>query len=105
MPNSIEGSAISRAEAGGQSGPEAGQGKYYFADAAEAATVWLLIGIIAWSQFPLGSVLLWSTSLLVLLVMAAWLVWLPAGLIHIRSTQVAARRAAPALILMAAVLA
>ena len=46
---------------------------------------------LLWSQFPLGSDRPWSWSLLVLLIAASWLVWLPSALIEPRRVARAAR--------------
>jgi O-antigen ligase len=47
----------------------------------ERTALWLLIIILAWSQFPLGSNREWSWSLLVLLVAVDWAIWIPAFLV------------------------
>src|SRR5215471_21232106 len=41
----------------------------------EGAAFWLLIGLIAWAPFPLGSNRPWSWSLLTALVACAWIIW------------------------------
>ena len=46
----------------------------------EAASLFALVAILAWMQFPLGSNRPWSWSLLVLLIAAVWCFWIPAGL-------------------------
>jgi O-antigen ligase len=65
-----------------------------WATISEQAALWLLIGIIAWVQFPLGSARPWAWSLLVLLVATNWLVWLPSGLEDMQTTAAAFRRTA-----------
>lgn len=42
----------------------------------ESAAPWFLIMVVAWSPFPVGSDRQWSWSLLLLMIAAAWLVWL-----------------------------
>lgn len=58
----------------------------------EKTALWLLIGIIAWVQFPLGSARPWAWSALALLVAINWLVWLPDGLSRLDETIAVARR-------------
>lgn len=65
-----------------------------FARLSERATLWLLIAILAWVQFPLGSNHPWSWSFLVLLVALDWLAWIPAGLADWSATVRAAKRVA-----------
>ncbi len=65
-----------------------------WAKLSEQGALWMLIGIVAWVQFPLGSARPWAWSLLVLLVAVNWLFWLPAGLHDIRNTAAAFRRVA-----------
>jgi len=62
---------------------------------SESASAWLLIGTLAWAQFPLGSNRPWSWSLLVLLISAAWLLWLPRA---ISAPQKLWRHARPVLV-------
>jgi O-antigen ligase len=71
---------------------------------SEHAALWMLVGIIAWVQFPLGSARPWAWSLLVLLVAANWLIWLPAGLYDQRTTSTALKRVAIPALVFAAVL-
>jgi O-antigen ligase len=74
----------------------------YPAAVSERATLWLLIAIVAWVQFPLGSNRPWSWSLLVLLVALDWLCWIPAGVADLPMTARSARRVAlPGLLLLA----
>ena len=71
---------------------------------SEFLSLWLLIGIVAWVQFPFGSNRAWAWSLLSLLVSAVWLVWLPAGVLRIDQTMRAARYVAiPGAILVAVI--
>jgi O-antigen ligase len=76
----------------------------FWAKLSENAALWMLIGIIAWVQFPLGSARPWAWSLLVLLVAANWIVWLPSGLYDMRVAAAAFRRVAIPAIVFAAVL-
>jgi len=41
--------------------------------------LWLLVAVLAWAPFPLGSNRPWSWSILALLISALWLVWLAAS--------------------------
>lgn len=75
-----------------------------WASISERAALWMLIGIVAWVQFPLGSARPWAWSLLVLLVAVNWLVWLPSGLYDQRTTAAALRRVAIPAVIFAAVL-
>jgi O-antigen ligase len=73
----------------------------YLGPASEQAALWILIGILAWVQFPLGSNRAWSWSLLILLVALDWLLWIPAALNSLDITARLARRVAlPGLMLM-----
>ncbi len=72
---------------------------------SERLALWLLMAIVAWVQFPLGSNRPWSWSLLVLLIALDWLIWMPAGLADFRTVARAARRAAlPGLLFLAVLL-
>lgn len=71
----------------------------------ERASLFLLIAILAWAQFPLGSNRPWSWSLLVLLIAADLCVWLPLGIRDFDATVRFLKRAAVADFLMIAVLA
>ncbi len=42
---------------------------------AENVTLWLLVAVLAWAPFPLGSNRPWSWSVLCLLVAACWAIW------------------------------
>jgi len=42
---------------------------------SETVSFWLLIAILAWAPFPLGSNRPWSWTLLTLLVVAGWMAW------------------------------
>src|SRR5277367_5641379 len=64
--------------------PSADQGAP--ASRIETAALWLLIAIIAWAQFPLGSNRPWAWSFLVLLIAVDWALWIPAGLKESAST-------------------
>ena len=70
----------------------------------ENAALWMLIGIVAWVQFPLGSARPWAWSLLALLVATNWLIWLPVGAYKLPATMSALRRAAIPAAVFAAVL-
>lgn len=67
----------------------------------ETATLWSLVAILAWMQFPLGSNRPWAWSFLVLLIAINWVLWIPVGLIESGSTLRLARRLAlPGLLMM-----
>jgi O-antigen ligase len=72
--------------------------------AVERAALWLLIAILAWMQFPLGSNRPWAWSFLVLLIAIDWALWIPAGLIDGATTARLARRMAIPGLLMLGVL-
>lgn len=72
---------------------------------SERISLWLLIAILAWMQFPLGSNRDWAWSLLVLLIAVDWAVWIPAGLADGTALSRLARRLAVPATLMIAVLA
>ncbi len=66
----------------------------------ERVLLWLLIAILAWAQFPLGSNRLWSCSLLVLLIALLWVLWIPLALEDTDRLRHSARPiAVPALLL------
>jgi len=67
----------------------------------EAAALWALIAILAWTQFPLGSNRPWAWSFLVILIAIAWTLWIPVGLINGASTaRLFRRQALPGLLLL-----
>ena len=70
----------------------------------ERAALWLLVAILAWMQFPLGSNRPWAWSFLVLLIAVDWALWIPAGLFESASTVRLARRLAVPGLLMLGVL-
>ena len=72
--------------------------------ASESAALWLLVAIVAWMQFPLGSNRPWAWSFLVLLIAVDWALWIPAGLADGSATLRLARRLAVPGLLMIAVL-
>ena len=74
------------------------------ARASEKAALWLLIAILAWMQFPLGSNRPWAWSFLVLLIALDWVLWIPSGLADGASLARLARRLAIPAMLMIAVL-
>lgn len=68
----------------------------------ERATLWFLIAILAWVQFPLGSNRPWAWSLLVLLVAIDWVLWVPACLLNPKPVgRLALRMAIPGILLLA----
>ena len=64
--------AARRSSAAPETGP--------FARVSERAALWLLVAILGWMQFPLGSNRPWAWSLLVMLIALDWALWIPAGL-------------------------
>jgi len=72
--------------------------------ASEKASLWFLIAILAWMQFPLGSNRPWSWSLLVLLIAADWTLFLPAALAEGSALARLARQLALPAVLIVAVL-
>jgi O-antigen ligase len=58
---------------------------------SEWLTSALLVAVLAWSQFPLGSNRPWSWSLLVILAVLCWLVWLPAAVLQLDKIRAATR--------------
>ena len=71
---------------------------------SEKAALWLLIAILAWMQFPLGSNRPWSWSFLVLLIALDWTLCIPAALADGTLLARLARQLALPAILMVAVL-
>ena len=71
---------------------------------SERAEMLMLIAIIAWVQFPLGSNRTWSWSLLVLLIALNWVVWIPAYLIHSQMPTKRSQRVSLAAALLGVVL-
>jgi O-antigen ligase len=74
------------------------------ARASERAALWLLIAILAWMQFPLGSNRPWAWSFLVLLIALDWALWIPADLADGAAVARLARRLAIPGLLMVGVL-
>lgn len=67
-----------------------------------SAALWLLIAILAWVQFPLGSARPWAWDLLVLLVALDWALWLRPAVTDANLTLWGLRQIAlPALLLLA----
>ena len=71
--------------------------------ASEKAALWLLIALLAWMQFPLGSNRPWSWSFLVLLIALDWTLLIPAALAEGNSLARLARQLALPAVLMIAV--
>jgi hypothetical protein len=71
---------------------------------SETAALWLLVAILAWMQFPLGSNRPWAWSFLVILIAVDWVLWIPAGLADGASILRLARRLAVPGLFMIAVL-
>jgi hypothetical protein len=68
----------------------------------ERSALWLLVALMAWAQFPLGSNRPWSWSFLVLLVAFVWTVWTASAVLDPQPALRAARRhAVPGLLLLA----
>jgi len=65
-----------------------------WATLSERASLYLLVGILTWVQFPLGSNRPWSWSLLAILIAIDWAFWIPAGVGDLRKMLVAAKRVA-----------
>ena len=69
---------------------------------SETAALWLLVAIVAWMQFPLGSNRPWAWSFLVLLIAADWMLWIPAGLADgVATARLGRRLAVPGLLMIA----
>ena len=71
---------------------------------SEKASLWLLVAILGWMQFPFGSNRPWAWSFLVLLIALDWALWIPAGVADGAFVGRLARRLAVPAFLMVAVL-